>query len=259
MPASFYVGEVLIENGTVISNANLPTASTSAAGIVQVNNTISSTSTTQAATANAVKTTYDLANGATPKSVLTTIGDIFYASAASTPARLGIGTTGQVLTVNAGIPSWASPGSLPSNYGYFANTVTQTNLDTTNGNAVTFNTTLANNNFSIVSSSQVTAAVAGTYIVTATLQQSKTDSGTDEMHFWLKKSGTNVPNSAISVTSVGSNARSIATGTWIVSLTAGQNLQVWWWSTDTAMELLADPAAAPYPTVPSATLSIIPV
>ena len=44
---------------------SLPTASTSATGIVQLNNTINSTSTTQAATANAVKLAYDLANSKT--------------------------------------------------------------------------------------------------------------------------------------------------------------------------------------------------
>ena len=41
--------------------------------------------------------------------ILTTTGDTFYASAAGTPARLGIGTTGQVMTVAAGVPSWATP------------------------------------------------------------------------------------------------------------------------------------------------------
>jgi hypothetical protein len=44
-------------------------------------------------------------------SLLTTTGDTIYASAASTPARLGIGTTGQVLTVAGGVPSWATPAS----------------------------------------------------------------------------------------------------------------------------------------------------
>ena len=42
-------------------------------------------------------------------STLTTAGDIAYASAAGTPARLGIGSTSQVLTVAAGVPSWATP------------------------------------------------------------------------------------------------------------------------------------------------------
>lgn len=44
-------------------------------------------------------------------STLTTAGDIAYASAAGVPARLGIGSTSQVLTVAAGVPSWATPAS----------------------------------------------------------------------------------------------------------------------------------------------------
>jgi hypothetical protein len=45
----------------------------------------------------------------TAKSTLTTTGDTYYASAAGTPARLGIGSSAQVLTVAAGVPSWATP------------------------------------------------------------------------------------------------------------------------------------------------------
>ena len=45
----------------------------------------------------------------TAKSTLSTTGDIYYASSANTPARLGIGSTGNVLTVASGIPSWAAP------------------------------------------------------------------------------------------------------------------------------------------------------
>jgi hypothetical protein len=47
---------------------------------------------------------------------MTTTGDTIYASSGSTPARLGIGTTGQVLTVAGGLPSWATPsnGSMTS-------------------------------------------------------------------------------------------------------------------------------------------------
>jgi len=38
-----------------------------------------------------------------------TTGDMIYASAANTPARLGIGSSAQVLTVAGGIPSWSTP------------------------------------------------------------------------------------------------------------------------------------------------------
>ena len=43
-----------------------------------------------------------------------TTGDIIYASAANTPARLGIGTTGQVLNVAAGLPAWATVSAVPT-------------------------------------------------------------------------------------------------------------------------------------------------
>ena len=41
-------------------------------------------------------------------------GDILYANATTTFARLGIGSTGQVLTVAGGVPSWATPSVIPA-------------------------------------------------------------------------------------------------------------------------------------------------
>jgi hypothetical protein len=40
---------------------------------------------------------------------MTTTGDTIYSSSGSTPARLGIGSTGQILTVSGGVPTWAAP------------------------------------------------------------------------------------------------------------------------------------------------------
>jgi len=40
---------------------------------------------------------------------MTTTGDTIYSSSGSTPARLGIGSTGQILTVAGGVPTWAAP------------------------------------------------------------------------------------------------------------------------------------------------------
>jgi hypothetical protein len=61
----------LSQNGLLVhgnisadSYSNLPNASTSISGIVQLNDSVNSTSTTQAGTANAVKQAYDLANTA---------------------------------------------------------------------------------------------------------------------------------------------------------------------------------------------------
>lgn len=43
------------------------------------------------------------------KSIFTTTGDIIYRKSDGTIDRLGIGTSGQVLTVNNNVPSWATP------------------------------------------------------------------------------------------------------------------------------------------------------
>jgi hypothetical protein len=48
---------------------------------------------------------------------MTTTGDTIYSSSGSTPARLGIGTTGQVLAVSSGVPAWTTlASSAPTMY-----------------------------------------------------------------------------------------------------------------------------------------------
>jgi hypothetical protein len=53
------------------------------------------------------------ASASIPLSTVTTAGDVIYGTGSSTVTRLGIGTAGQVLTVNAGAtaPSWATASS----------------------------------------------------------------------------------------------------------------------------------------------------
>jgi hypothetical protein len=74
MASSFYIGGVLFENGDTIAPSGLPTASTSATGIVQLSDSTDSTSTAAAATASAVKTVNDVAVAAqsTANTALTT-------------------------------------------------------------------------------------------------------------------------------------------------------------------------------------------
>jgi hypothetical protein len=79
------------------------------ASVTSITDSTSTTSSTVAASATAVKSAYDLADGAIPKTLTTTTGDIIYASSANTPARLGIGTADQVLSVAAGVPAWTTP------------------------------------------------------------------------------------------------------------------------------------------------------
>ena len=75
---------------------------TSQKGAVQLENSTSSTSTTTAAVPASVKSAYDLANGAIPKTLIDAAGDLIVGTAADTAGRLAIGTAGQILKVNSG-------------------------------------------------------------------------------------------------------------------------------------------------------------
>lgn len=69
--------------------------------------------------------------------IATTTGDTFYYNG-SAVVRLGIGSSGQVLTVAGGVPTWATPGSLATTNFVF----NEVPSGTLNGTNVTF--TLAN-------------------------------------------------------------------------------------------------------------------
>ena len=84
-------------------------ATTSVVGAVQLSDSTSTTSSVLASTPTATKSAYDLAAAAVPKSTVTTAGDVIYATGSAAVTRLGIGSAGQVLTVAAGVPSWAAP------------------------------------------------------------------------------------------------------------------------------------------------------
>ena len=76
-------------------------------GAVQLEDSTSSTSTTKAATPNSVKSAYDLANAAIPKSLIDAAGDLIVGTADNTAGRLAIGTNGYVLKSNGTTAAWA--------------------------------------------------------------------------------------------------------------------------------------------------------
>lgn len=101
----------------------------SAADINDTNGTLNYINPTSA-TDNQVLTRDNVAPGKvkwanSPANTLTTTGDLYYASAANTPARLGIGSTNQVLTVAGGVPTWAAGASTFTKIG---STVTFSNV-----------------------------------------------------------------------------------------------------------------------------------
>jgi len=104
----------------------------------------------------------------------TTLGDIEYrSSTANTNTRLGIGSTGQVLTVSGGVPTWAAPSSA----GFVGTSLTKSdNQSVTNATytAITFDgedydTNTFHDNSTNNSRITIPSGKAGKYLVTANL------------------------------------------------------------------------------------------
>ena len=93
----------------VVAGTGLSGGSTSGSATLSIDTAITVDKTTAQTLTNKTLTSPVLT---TPSiSTMTTTGDILYASAANTPARLGIGSTDQVLKVTGGLPVWATPAS----------------------------------------------------------------------------------------------------------------------------------------------------
>jgi hypothetical protein len=110
-------------------------ALTTQKGAVQLSDSTSTTSSILAATPTAVKSAYDLANGAIAKSIVDAKGDLIAATAADTVSRLAVGTNGHVLTADSTAATgikWAAPaGGGKVLQVVFANTSTATTVAST--------------------------------------------------------------------------------------------------------------------------------
>jgi hypothetical protein len=120
----------------------------------------------------------------------TTLGDIEYrSSTANTNTRLGVGSTGQVLTVAGGVPSWATPASTSPTFDGVSvtNTVAQSIANNTN-TALTFNsedfdTSGYHSTSTNTSRLTVPAGKAGYFLVTANLVFALNATGGRDLYF----------------------------------------------------------------------------
>jgi hypothetical protein len=160
----------------------------------------------------------------------TTLGDIAYRSATSnTNTRLAIGSAGQVLTVAAGVPSWASPAA-GSFAGCRLTQSTSNAIANTTWSAITYNTeTFDTDGFHSTSTntSRITipSGKGGYYQFygNATIQTTNTTTVINQLFY---KNGAEVSQPYIRTGGVGYDSVMIST---VLNLSAGDYVEHYMW------------------------------
>jgi len=144
-------------------------------------------------------------------------------------------------------------------WGSFWDTTTQTAAAINTPYAITLNNAdTGNTGVSVASSSRVTFANTGVYSITFSIQFTNHSTALGNTDIWLRKNGTDIPdtNSHYDVPDKQGSAYSseILTVNYVLSLTAGDYIQVYWLTTNTSVYLETVAAGGSFPRTPSIIL-----
>ena len=145
----------------------------------------------------------------------------------------------------------------PPRYGSFYDTTTQTPAAINTAYAITLNTTdVAFGVYRGATTSQVFVTSPGVYNIQFSAQLDNTSGGNHIIYIWLRVNGVDVANSASQVRLKGNDGELVAAWNFAASLKAGDYFQLMYSADDTAVQILAQVAAAPVPGIPSIILTV---
>jgi hypothetical protein len=136
-------------------------------------------------------------------------------------------------------------------YGSFYDTTTQTAAAINTPYAMRLNTTAESNQIAVTNNSRITFKNRGTYNVQFSVQVDQSTALNHFIFIWLRKNGTDVPNSAGKVSIRGQQSELVPAWNFVVSVLGGDYVQIMWAVSDTSVSLIAEPATAFCPAVPS--------
>ena len=154
------------------------------------------------------------------------------------------------------------PGGDLGAYGSFVSLTNQTIASATTAYAVALGTTAESRGVSIVDGSKITFAEAGTFALSFSLQLHNSNNNIQTARVWLRKNGADLANTN-SIFDIpgqhgGSDGALIASTTIVVTVAAGDNLQLYWSasSTQAFLQYLADGTSPTRPVTPSAIVAV---
>ena len=195
-------------------------------------------------------------------------GDILYASPSVAGALTATKPTApnNVIPLAACVVSDATDGVLfvrptieqQQFYGEFSKTTDQTPAATNTDYALTFDSTQISNGVTIGSpTSRIVVPESGLYQVDATVQISSGNSSPKNVWIWLRKNGTNVPNSARIVSIDINNGYVPIALMETISMAANDYIELMFAASDTAITIDNVAATAFAPAAPAVVLSVV--
>jgi hypothetical protein len=142
-------------------------------------------------------------------------------------------------------------------YGSFYDTTTQTAAVINTAYPMTFNTT--DLSFGVTRGSPTSRIFVdrpNIYNVQFSAQVHKTSGGVGLVYVWLRKNGTNVPDSTGQIRIQGNDGETLAAWNYVIQLNAGDYIELMWEVDDTSVELLAEAATGIHPSIPSVILTV---
>ena len=119
--------------------------------------------------------------------------------------------------------------------------------------AVTFNTDLTGTGVSVASTTQVTFAAAGTYMLAPSIQFANSAASDYTATIWFRKNGTNIANSAtiISIPKAADGGAAVFSLSFFDTVTAGQYIEIMWLPSNIAVTIEHTAIGAIAPAIPS--------
>jgi len=144
-----------------------------------------------------------------------------------------------------------------SRYGSFYDTTTQTATTINTAKAITFNNTDLSGGVYLGSpTSRIYVDTEGIYNFDTSFQLDKTAGGVGLFYLWFRLNGVDVPDSASQIRIQGNNAEIFASLNYFFDLKANDYVEIMYSVDDLTVQLLAEPASAPHPGIPSIILTV---
>lgn len=139
--------------------------------------------------------------------------------------------------------------------GLFYSTTAQTAAATNTGYPVQFENIYIRNGVEVVSNTRLTAATDGMFNFQVTLQTKSSNSSDTTVWTWINKSGTDVPYGG-QIQTVKGNATRALYWNFSIDMEAGDYIEMYWATSDTALQLYTEAATAPHPGIPSTIVAV---